>query len=191
MTTEPDANRKPEIHRRHDWIAIKRRYVEGYEVDGARYANPTMEEIAGHFEIHLSVVKKAAMREKWTDQRELFQSRLEVAQRERTTNVLASKGAEFDALSLRVAEKLFKKIEHRIDQAMKTVDAIDLTPAQASQLAAAAKAAQHVGRLVMGDSTDNARLYAELLQKPDLSALSAAELEQLETLLTKAKPGGA
>lgn len=174
----------------HDWSPIKRRYVEGYELDGMRVANPTMDEIAAHFCIHVSVVKKEAMREKWTTERELFQTRLESATREKTTQILASKGAEFDALSLRNAEKLFRMIERQLDAAMTANSALTLTPNQVAALATGAKQAQHVGRLVMGDSTDNARLYAELLQKPDLGALSPGELEQLEVLLTKAKPAG-
>lgn len=187
MTTE-----KPKRRDGHDWKAIKREYVEGIVVDGVRKANPTMDEVAARFGIHVSIVRKHAMTsaENWAAERDLFQARLETAQREKTTEILASKGAEFDALSLRVAEKLFRKIEAKIDKTMMANGPVELTPAQVSQLSAAAKAAQHVGRLVMGDSTDNARLYAELLQKPDLGALSPAELQQLEVLLTKAKPAG-
>jgi hypothetical protein len=162
-------------------------------VDGARKANPTLDEVAERAGVHVSLVRKHAMTsaENWTAERDLFQARLETAQREKTTEILASKGAEFDALSLRVAEKLFKKIETKIDNAMRANGPVELSPAAVAQLSAAAKAAQHVGRLVMGDSTDNARLYAELLQKPDLSALSPGELEQLEQLLTKARPAAA
>lgn len=176
--------------RDHDWKAIKREYVEGIVIDGVRKANPTLEEVAERADVHVSLVRKHSMTsaENWGAERDLFQARLETAQREKTTEILASKGAEFDALSLRVAEKLFKKIEKKIDAAMQADKPIDLTPAAVAQLGAAAKAAQHVGRLVMGDSTDNARLYAELLQKPDLSMLSPDELDQLEQLLTKAKP---
>ena len=178
----------PRQRRRHDWSAIKAAYVEGVEINGVRNPIPTLDEIAARFDIHVSVVRKCSMRETWTDQRDLFTRRLEESKQQKTTEVLASKGAEFDALSLRVAEKLFKKIEKRLDEALREAKPVDITPNQAAALATAAKSAQHVGRLVMGDSTDNARLYAELLQKPDLSALSPAELEQLEALLGKARP---
>ena len=174
-----------------DWPAVKAAFVEGYERDSVRFAEPQLGDVASKFGIPLSTIKKRAMIEKWTEERHLFQKRLEDAKRERTTEVLASKGAEFDALSLRSAEKLFKKIERQLDAALADKSTAPLTPNQVAALATAAKQAQHVGRLVMGDSTDNARLYAELLQKPDLSALSPAELEQLEGLLGKARPAGA
>lgn len=176
----------------HDWKAIKREYVEGIVIDGVRKANPTMDEIAERFDIHVSIVRKraATSAENWAAERDLFQARLETAQREKTTEILASKGAEFDAISLRNAEKMFKVIERQLDAAISANTPLTLTPNQLAALASGARQAQHVGRLVMGDSTDNARLYAELLQKPDLGALSPAELQQLEVLLTKAKPAG-
>ncbi len=174
-----------------DWVAIKAAYVQGIEVDGKREANPTFDELAPRFGINVVTLRKRSMVEKWVEERQLFQSRLEEAQREKTTEVLASKGAEFDALSLRVAEKIFRKIERRIDDALKEVGAKELTPNQTQALSGAGKNAQYIGRLVMGDSTDNARLYAELLQKPDLSKLSPDELEQLEALLGKARPAAA
>jgi hypothetical protein len=171
-----------------DWLAIKAAYVEGYEESGARVAEPTLDALQAKFGISISTLRKRSMKEKWADERQLFQARLEEAKREKSTEVLASKGAEFDALSLRSAEKLFKKIERELDAVLDGKSGASLTPNQIAALATAAKQAQHVGRLVMGDSTDNARLYAELLQKPDLSALSPAELEQLEALLGKARP---
>ena len=174
-----------------DWALVKAAYVEGYERDGVRVVEPLLDDVAKKFGIPLSTIRKRSMTEKWTEERHLFQKRLEEAKREKTTEVLASKGAEFDALSLRSAEKLFKKIERVLDAALVDKSTAPLTPNQVAALATAAKQAQHVGRLVMGDSTDNARLYAELLQKPDLSALSPAELEQLEGLLGKARPAGA
>jgi hypothetical protein len=181
------APKKPRATR-HDWVEVKRLFVEGMIVDGKRHANPSLGEVAAHFKIDASSVRRESMREKWIDQRDLFQKRLDEAQREKTTKILASKGAEFDAWSLRIAEKVYKVLEARLDKALADKDAVEMTPTQASHVAAAVKGAQYVGRLVMGDSTDNARLYAELLQKPDLSNLSPAELEQLETILGKARP---
>lgn len=183
--TQPKRN---PVAKERDWAPVKAAFIEGYEREGVRLAEPQLGDVATKFGIPLSTVKKRSMIEKWTEERQLFQKRLEEAKREKTTEVLASKGAEFDALSLRSAEKLFKKIERQLDAALADKSTAPLTPNQVAALATAAKQAQHVGRLVMGDSTDNARLYAELLQKPDLSALSPAELEQLETLLGKARP---
>jgi hypothetical protein len=183
---------KPKMRRDLDWKAIKREYVEGMLIDGVRKANPTLEEVAERFDLHVSIVRKraATSNENWSAERELFQARLETAQREKTTEILASKGAEFDALSLRNAEKMFKVIERQLDAALAANAPLTLTPNQLAAIASGARQAQHVGRLVMGDSTDNARLYAELLQKPDLSNLSPGELEQLEQLLAKARPAG-
>lgn len=163
-----------------DWAAVKAAYVEGFEEDGVRVANPTLEQLEARFDIPLSTLRKRSGLEHWGDERNLFGTRLERAKQEKTTQVLASKGAEFDALALRVAEKILKKIEAKADG--------EVSPAQLAALAAGVKGAQYVGRLVMGDSTDNARLYAELLQKPDLSMLSPAELEQLEAIMNKARP---
>jgi hypothetical protein len=175
---------------KHDWVAIKGAYVEGILVDGVREPNPTLEQIAERFGVHVSALKRECAKERWLDERNLFNERLARAQREHSTKILASKGAEFDALSMRVAEKLFLKMERRLDKALVEDKPLELDPGEMSALATAAKSAQHVGRIVMGDSTDNARLYAELLQKPDLSQLTDAEVAQLEQLLSKARPGG-
>lgn len=172
-----------------DWIAIKAAYVEGYEKDGVRVIEPTLDDVAARHNVPISTIRKVSMKERWKDERQLFQHRLEEAKRAKSTEVLASKGAEFDALSLRVAEKKLKMIERIIDKAEKAGDT--LTPNQIQALAGGLKQGQYVGRLVMGDSTDNARLYAELLQKPDLTALTPAELEALEKILEKARPAGA
>lgn len=178
--TTPKYN--PQVKKR-DWAPVKAAFVEGYERDGVRLAEPQLGDVATKFGIPLSTVKKRAMVEKWTAERQIFQKRLEGAKRERTTEVLVSKGAEFDNLNLSAAEVLVKALLKRLLQ-----KADELTPNQLAAMAQALKGGQFVGRLVMGDSTDNARLYAELLQKPDLSALSPAELEQLEALLGKARP---
>lgn len=166
-----------------DWVAIKSAYVQGFEVDGVRLAEPTLFDVEKRFGVPESTLRKRSMTEKWSDERRLFQKRVEETTREKSTEILASKGAEFDALSLRVAERMLIRVA-------KALDGKGVTPAQFRALAGTAKDAQAIGRLVMGDSTENQRLYAELLQKPDLSSLTPDELEVLEKLLSKAKPAG-
>lgn len=150
--TTPKYN--PQVKKR-DWAPVKAAFVEGYECDGVRLTEPQLGDVATKFGIPLSTVKKRSMIEKWTEERQLFQKRLEEAKREKTTEVLASKGAEFDALSLRNADKKLRMIERMIDRAEKIGDGF--TPAQVRSLAGALKDAQAVGRLALGDSTENTK----------------------------------
>ena len=138
-----------------DWLPVKAAFVEGYDRDGVRFAEPQLGDIAAKFGIPLSTIRKRSMIEKWAEERQLFQKRLEDARRERTTEVLASKGAEFDALSLRNADKKLRMIERMIDRAEKSGDGF--TPGQVRALAGALKDAQAVGRLALGDSTENTK----------------------------------
>lgn len=150
--TPPKSN---QVAKARNWALVKAAYVEGYERDGVRVVEPLLDDVAKKFGIPLSTVRKRSMTEKWTDERHLFQKRLEEAKREKTTEVLASKGAEFDALSLRNADKKLRMIERMIDRAEKNNDGF--TPGQVRALAGALKDAQAVGRLALGDSTENTK----------------------------------
>lgn len=167
-----------------DWVATKAAYVEGFDKDGKRNAEPSLKDVCAKFGVPWGTLNKRATAEKWVDERALFRKRLEEARQEKKTDLLAGKGAEFDGKALRVAERLLAQVSAHLEKGEKD----PLPHDELRSLAQAAQRAQGVGRLAMGESTENAKLYAELLQKPDLSGLSDAELEQLEAIMSKAQP---
>lgn len=140
-------NARRASHGAHDWVAIKAAFVQGMEVEGKRVANPLLRDVAERFGASESTVKKRSMAEKWVDERLAFQAQLEARQRRQTTVAIAGEASAFNAKSLRVAEKIIDAIEKSLTG--------ELTSVEVRQKAGALKDAQHVGRLAMGESTEN------------------------------------
>lgn len=172
---------------RHNWVEIRRRYVEGIDDQGVR-RYPTYEDVAKIFEVGAKMMRKRAgpAREDWAAQRAMFQAKLSAAQRDKKIATLAGIGAEFDTKALRIADALLQQVAAQL-----TASAIAKTalgPKVIHTLTAAAKASHVMGRLAMGDSTENLGHSGSLDVRRDLSKLSLVELEQLRGLLEKAPP---
>jgi hypothetical protein len=133
------------VARKIPWEQIRLEYVQGVERDGQR-VYPGQRELAEQYGINTSTIGRRAKRENWTAQRDIFASKLQAASKQRTIEAIADDASEFNLLTFQAAQLL----SQHIVQHMQTKP----SPSEAQQLASALRQAQQVGRLALGETTD-------------------------------------
>jgi len=160
-----------------EWLEMRHRYVHGVIDDNGRREWPTLEFLAKRFGIAVVTIGKRVKNENWAGQRADFERRLrDQIDREKRKD-LAKEASEFDLTSLRLAKGLQNEIaqiiidsqEHRrvYKEELAAAKAAGLpaptsvrvlVPATVNSLASALSIAQKVGRLAMGETTENANV---------------------------------
>lgn len=146
--------------KKHDWEGIKRDYVQGYfREDGSRFAEPRYSDVAKRHNVSESMMRKKGGEEKWTEHRRMFLARMEHEAKEKRIDAFTEHIVAFDAECAETAGRLLGMIKGKMNQAF-TVgeDGRQMVTANATDLQALASAlvkAQAVGRLSMGESTEN------------------------------------
>jgi hypothetical protein len=128
------------------WDDARAMYVEGI-MDGGARRYPSMADIAQKAGVSHDAVRKRAAREKWTEQRILFQERLAQKRTEQVTERLAHSAAELDSRASTVANAGIT----RCAQLMLNTS----SPVALSALASALRTFHAIGRLIHGEPTDN------------------------------------
>lgn len=160
-----------------EWLEMRHRYVHGVIDDNGRREWPTVESLAKRFGISVPAVSRRVKLENWPGQRADFERRLrDQIDREKRKD-LAKEASEFDLTSLRLAKGLQNEIAQIIidSQEQRRVYKEELAaakaaglpapasvrvlvPATLNSLASALSIAQKVGRLAMGETTENANV---------------------------------
>lgn len=160
-----------------EWLEMRHRYVHGVIDDNGRREWPTLEFLAKRFGIAVVTIGKRVKNENWAGQRADFERRLrDQIDREKRKD-LAKEASEFDLTSLRLAKGLQNEIAQIIidSQEQRRVYKEELAaakaaglpapasvrvlvPATVNSLASALSIAQKVGRLAMGETTENANV---------------------------------
>ncbi len=162
------------------WNAIRSAFVEGVadeSVPGGT-AWPTLQDVAARFGKHHDTVRRRAAREKWTEQRRRYSEKLAMERREARTAAMLREAAEFDAENLRLAKALLatvsqvtedatrlarireRKLRAVVDDPDETASVLAnpllkaATPTGLAALASTLATAQKVGRLALGDTTE-------------------------------------
>ena len=148
--------------RKHDWEAIRRDYVQGYaRDDGSRFTEPRYADVAAKHRMSESTLRKVGAEERWPDQRNMFRTRVEHAQIEKRIDTLADTIVKFDAECAATATALLNIIRGKMAQAVEVDEkgkrVVTATTTDLQALAGALIKAQTVGRLAMGESTENTR----------------------------------
>jgi hypothetical protein len=133
------------VARKIPWEQIRLEYVQGVERDGQR-VYPTQRELAAQYNIATSVIGRKAKRDSWTAQRDIFVSKLGAQSEQKTIEAISDDASEFNLLTFQAAQLL----SQHIVQHMQTKP----SPSEAQQLASALRQAQQVGRLALGETTD-------------------------------------
>lgn len=134
---------------KHDWVTIRREYVEGYD-DGGHVLMPTMAVLATRHNVAPAMVRREAMAGKWADDRNTFLTKVKQAREEKRTTLLATEGAAFDKRMLRFSAALMKLIDRSrrgIGMAKGAPDPLEL-----SRVGLAARHAQTIAKVALGES---------------------------------------
>ena len=174
--------------KRHiEWAPIKADYIEGIiDPTGARVF-PTYRELGASRGMNHNYIAARGSKEGWLEQRMHLAAKIEDRRRDKRSTILATSMAAFDVLFVRVAERLVNHITARLDKAELKDSPLGIETQELRAIVNATRGVQMIGRLALGDSTENALQLANQPDKPDLSRLTTEELRTLERLTLMAR----
>lgn len=170
-------------HTENSWQEAKTQYIEGHPQDDGSRMWQTLEQVGLAHGISSTSIRHRAGREGWKDQRDLYQQKIAQARQEKRTDVLAAKGAEFDARALRATEAIIQHVVVHLSTSAKAK--VPLPIATLARMAQTVSMAHKAGRLAMGDTTELQKLVGNVTHEWDLSNLDDAELAMFERLQRK------
>lgn len=159
---------RPDKHSPDKWIAIRTKFVQGVEDLSGNRQYPTLDSLAVEYEIPIATVYNHSASESWLEQRNMFQTKLQNELDESRRKQLVKDASAFDSASLSLA----RAIQGEIGQIIKTAqdDRRDntstkknpISPSSLNSLSMALSIAQRVGRLALGETTDNTNVNATI-----------------------------
>ena len=138
-------------------------FVRGIDDQDGLVRHHTLEELRIKYNVAKSTLYRVAKKENWIQEREDFQTKLRSETDVRRRTELVNESSQFDLNSLTLAKALMATVGQNI---RKNTDNINngsrgLLPAQLNALANAALSAQRLGKLALGETTDNVNINAD------------------------------
>jgi sulfur relay (sulfurtransferase) DsrF/TusC family protein len=162
---------------------IRNKFVQGIDDGTGERKYQTLDSLAVEYNVAKSSLYRHGQKENWKTQQERFHTEyLEKLDAERQKE-LVKESKVFDSNALRVAKFLLNEVGVFLSQntQIRIQDPNDkriLNPLSLSQLATASISAQKLGKLALGESTENMKLNAEI---SDTDAFREA-MELLDTV---------
>ncbi len=138
--------------RKYHWPTIKAEYVEGIVNDDGNRSWLSLEETALKFGCSVTYIRKKSTKGGWLAERHIFVDKVAQAIKEKKSDRLAGKAANFDIKCLKVANAGISHIAHHFKVAADAGKPLSLT--ESNLAAQALKNFQAVGRLALGESTE-------------------------------------
>jgi hypothetical protein len=146
---------------------IRNKFVQGIETEGGERKYFTIDALAIEYSVAKSTLYKWAQKESWKTQQDRFHKEyLQKLDKERQEQ-LVEESKSFDSTALRLAKILMNEVgmllnENNQKRANNPNDEEKFTPQMVQQLGNAALQAQKLGKLALGESTENMKLNAEI-----------------------------
>lgn len=162
---------------------IRNKFVQGIDDGTGEKKYQTLDSLSVEYNVAKSTLYRWAQKESWKAQQERFhQEYLEKLDAQRQKELI-HESKQFDSNALRVAKFLLNEvgISLSMNSQQRTKDPQSknlLTPQAVAQLSNAALSAQKLGKLALGESTENMKLNAEI---SDTDAFREA-MELLDTV---------
>ena len=136
---------------------IRNKYVQGTKNKEGDRKLYTIDALAREFNVATSSLYKWSQREGWKFQQEKYQKEyLEKLDAQRQEQLI-QESKQFDNDALNIAKDLFQKVDTLLNDKKKKI-----TPQFLSLLGNASLNAQKLGKLALGETTDNFKLNAEI-----------------------------
>ena len=135
-------------------------FVQGIQTDNER-KYPTIEELSKQYNIPAVTLYRKSQAEEWKTQRSDFKSNLQSEINKQKKDKLAKEAVAFDENNLRIAKALQNEIVAQITISTKIRQDNErpfFTPQALNSLAQALSTCQRVGRLAVGESTENTNI---------------------------------
>ena len=141
-------------------LKIRNDFVQGVSDDEGLKNFPTLEELHKEYKVAKSTLYRVANKEQWKVEREQLQIQYKEKIDKQRTNALVKEGKTLDTRSIGVAKTLMTTIEKAIVQNLQNIEECknSLMPTQINALANAALTAQKIGKLALGETTENVEI---------------------------------
>ena len=167
---------------KHDWFSIKTEYVEGIVNDEGNRAFLSLEETAKKHGCPFGYLRQKCAKDGWIHERNIFLQKIEQARKDKKSDKLAGKSADFDLKCLKVAEVGISHVARHFQLAAEEKKPV--TAGKLAALAAAHKNFQQIGRLALGDSTEKIDKPGNQVNTQVNLDLSDCTKEELELALS-------
>tara|TARA_Y100001970_G_scaffold293615_1_gene441690 strand:+ start:2432 stop:2986 length:555 start_codon:yes stop_codon:yes gene_type:complete len=134
---------------------IRNKFVQGIEDNKGGRKLYSIDELAADYGIPKPTLYKTAQREDWTFQQKRFQDKYLIELDERRRKELIQEAVQFDKTSLQLAKGLMGQIAQSLRQ---NTEDDKIKPQVLNSLSQALGQVQKVGKLALGQATDNVNL---------------------------------
>jgi hypothetical protein len=138
---------------------IRELFVQGFEDDSGNRTYPTIDELSKKFNIPAITLYRKSKSNGWKNQKDLFTQNLQIEIDQAKQKKLANEAKEFDSNSLKIAKALQSEIvallQKSNQQRKQGINKPYFSPSALNSLGMALQTCQRVGRLALGESTEN------------------------------------
>ena len=164
---------------------IRDMYVRGVQSPDGTIKLPTIAELADAHDVNESTLYRHSHADNWKVEREQFQGRLTQEKDDRRRAELVEAAVEFDRTSLVMARSIMAPAGGVMRRLGRGGDD-GITPAQLSHISSAVTNAQRIGKLALGEATDNMSLNANVT---DTSEAFERAMELLDAVADARREG--
>lgn len=151
---------------KYPWDQIKAAYVEGIPGEGGIHY-PTLEELTQRYGCKFGYLRQRAAKEKWTDQKNIYLTKIEQKKQEKKSDVLASRAAEFDAKCLEIVEVAVSHVKGHFLAAQERFRASRgqeaMNDERLERLSRTLERYQRAGRIALGESDSVPELLGNIV----------------------------
>jgi len=165
---------------KYNWTQIKSEYIEGVKNKKGDIEYPTLKELSEKYKCSYLYIRGVAAKENWTQERNIYITKIQQLKQEKKSEILASEAARFDSKTLELAKAGENFISVFFNQIVKKFKSEELIKKEDIEgLDRALVNYQKVGKLALGESTDiNETKGLEDLDKK-LTLLTINELKKI------------
>lgn len=148
---------------------LRQEYVQGVTNDKGERIYPSIDVLVEKHNVAKASLFRRAKSQNWREQRNRFELELSQQKDVEKRNELAKESINFDGRNLNLAKALQQQISHLIQRGMQEINENPVlrpfNPVALERLANALLVTQKVGRLSLGDSTENTSINATITQE--------------------------
>lgn len=155
---------------------LRELYVQGIQDAQGHRQYPSIEQLAQDHNVAKVTLFRKSSSEDWRGQRALFEQRLgQKNDAERLENLIKESVA-FDSRNLNIAKAMQGQVTHLIRLAAEEIQANEtrrpFTPVGIERLANAVLAIQKIGRLALGESTENTQINGSITNDSEVREIN-------------------
>ena len=169
------------------WQRVRAAYVQGVEDENGFRRFPTYQQLEAEYNVNYGTIALRCKKQGWQEERAIFERKLKEDIDAKKRKELLKASVEFDSSSLKLAKAIQAEIgqllvaaqyeRQKIAQGLEPERKI-FTSSALSSMAMALATAQKVGRLALGESTENGRDVGDFRAELDEARAIVARLAE-------------